>query len=182
MECLESCSGLTKFVVVESSAVDIAKSAKKQGSKKCTCHNMECLKAHITQLGSVDPPHANASQKLQDLYKKSLQLHKTVLGQLSVMTRLTQLDMGRSKILSIFSSDEEGLYSSEEDDKDKDDRDSRQYGDRPQSQRIGRGRCTAGECTSSNHISFFMAKFLPSHIPCFLSLIKRPPEQTMRRQ
>ncbi|KAF9022032.1 hypothetical protein BGZ52_001250 [Haplosporangium bisporale] len=118
VECLESCSGLTKFVVVEISAADIARSAKKQGSKKWKCRNMEYLKAHITQLGSVDPPHANASQKVQDQYKKSLQLHKTVLGQLSIMTHLTHLDVGRSKIPSIFGSDEESLYSSEEDDEE----------------------------------------------------------------
>ena len=124
VECLESCTGLTKFVVIEISAVDIARSAKKQGSKKWNCRNMEYLKAHITQLGSVDPHHENASQKAQDQYKKSLQLHKTVLEQLSVMTRLIHLDVGRSKIPSIFGSDEESLYSSEEDDEDEDDSDN----------------------------------------------------------
>ncbi|KAG0025700.1 hypothetical protein BGZ82_009886 [Podila clonocystis] len=95
LECLQQCSGLTKFTVRWIAADVMMKTrATATGSKPWACRNLTYLQGRFIGMLPFVPARAGASQTAKNKYKESLQQHQLVFEKLGALTHLEHLDIG----------------------------------------------------------------------------------------
>ncbi|KAG0016110.1 hypothetical protein BGZ81_011377, partial [Podila clonocystis] len=95
LECLQQCSGLTKFTVRCITADVMLKTwAAATGSKPWACRNLTYLQDRSIGMLPLVPARAGSSQTAKNKYKESLQQHQLVFEKLGTLTHMEHLDIG----------------------------------------------------------------------------------------
>ncbi|KAF9325612.1 hypothetical protein BG006_010885 [Podila minutissima] len=96
LECLESCSGLVRFVAPSISAFVILKKAERDDKrmKPWACRNLRYLKARFSGMLSIRPPGPHARKADQTRYRDALWQHKLIFAKLAQLKWLEQIRLG----------------------------------------------------------------------------------------
>lgn len=97
LDCLESCSGLTKFVAMAIAADELLKrTGNDDESKPWACQKLTYLKAPFKgMLLHHTPPTLEAKKADQERYRNALRQHRIVFTKLGDLTWLEHLQLGR---------------------------------------------------------------------------------------